>query len=93
MSKKKCKLVAVSGGSDSMALLDMLYNKGEKLVVCHVNYNVRESALRDENIVRDYCKERGIPLEILKGFKYDKSEGNFENWARVVRYNFFKEIT
>lgn len=92
MSKKKCKLVAVSGGSDSMALLDMLYNKGEKLVVCHVNYNVRESALRDENIVRDYCKERGIPLEILKGFKYDKSEGNFENWARVVRYNFFKEI-
>lgn len=92
MSDLKFKLVAVSGGSDSMALLDMLYKRGEKLVVCHVNYNVRESALRDENIVRKYCEERNIKLEILKDFVYDKKEGNFENWARVIRYNFFKEM-
>ena len=90
--KTEYSLVAVSGGSDSMALLDLLYNKGLNLVVCHVNYNVRESAIRDENIVRDYCLSRGILLEVLKDFKYDKSEGNFENWARVKRYNFFKEM-
>lgn len=90
--KTEYSLVAVSGGSDSMALLDMLYNRGLNLVVCHVNYNVRESAIRDENIVRDYCSSRGILLEVLKDFKYDKSEGNFENWARVKRYNFFKEM-
>ena len=92
MEDYKYRLVAVSGGSDSMALLDMLYKRGESLVVCHVNYNVRESALRDENIVRSYCEERNIKLEILKGFNYDKSDGNFENWARVIRYNFFKKI-
>lgn len=90
--KTEYSLVAVSGGSDSMALLDLLYNRGLNLVVCHVNYNVRESAIRDENIVRDYCLSRGIVLEVLKDFKYDKSEGNFENWARVKRYNFFKEM-
>jgi tRNA(Ile)-lysidine synthase len=90
MDECKYSLVAVSGGSDSMALLDKLYNSGKNLVVCHVNYNVRDSALRDENIVRSYCQKKGIILEILKGFEYDKSEGNFENWARVIRYNFFK---
>ena len=92
MKDSRYSLVAVSGGSDSMALLDMLYNKGKKLVVCHVNYNVRDSALRDENIVKGYCDSRGIRVEILKGFQYDKRDGNFENWARVIRYNFFKEM-
>lgn len=91
MSDSRYSLVAVSGGSDSMALLDMLYNRGEKLVVCHVNYGVRESADRDECIVRQYCEDRSIKLEVLKDVKYDKNEGNFENWARVVRYNFFKD--
>ena len=85
-------LVAVSGGSDSMALLDMLYKKGEKLIVCHINYGFRESALRDELIVRDYCDKRSIKLEILKNIKYKREDGNFENWARVIRYNFFKEM-
>ena len=75
-----------------MSLLDMLYKRGEKLVVCHVNYNFRESAYRDECIVREYCDKRGIKLEVLKDFKYDKKDGNFENWARVIRYNFFKEM-
>ena len=92
MGDLRFKLVAVSGGSDSMALLDMLYKNGDNLVVCHVNYNVRDSALRDENIVRKYCEERDIKIEVLKDFVYDKKEGNFENWARVIRYNFFKEM-
>lgn len=85
-------LVAVSGGSDSMALLDMLFKKGKKLIVCHINYGFRDSALRDELIVRNYCEKNGIKLEVLKNIKYKKEDGNFENWARVVRYNFFKEM-
>jgi len=74
-----------------MALLDMLYKSNKNLIVCHVNYGFRESANRDELIVRSYCEKNNIKLEVLKGIKYDKKEGNFENWARVIRYNFFKE--
>lgn len=85
-------LVAVSGGSDSMALLDMLNKRKEKIIVCHINYGFRDSASRDELIVRNYCKENNIKLEVLKDLKYKKEYGNFENWARVVRYNFFKEM-
>ena len=32
-------IVGVSGGVDSMVLLDVLNNLGYKLVVCHINYN------------------------------------------------------
>ena len=53
--KMSYSLVAVSGGSDSMSLLDMLYKQGKKLIVCHVNYRFRESSDRDEQIVRKYC--------------------------------------
>lgn len=84
-------LVAVSGGSDSMALLDKLRKEKKDLIVCHVNYGFRESSLRDENIVRKYCDKYNLKLEILKNIKYDNKE-NLENFARVTRYNFFKDI-
>ena len=49
-------MVAVSGGSDSLALLDILRRKNEyTLIAAHVNYNYRESASRDEFIVKKYC--------------------------------------
>ena len=86
-------LVAVSGGCDSLALLDMLYKKKEcDVIVCHVNYNYRESAKRDEDYVVSYCDKRGIKYYILNLMSKDIKEGNFEDWARVKRYKFFKEI-
>lgn len=51
----KC-VVACSGGPDSMALLDQLNKQGKDIVVAHVNYKHRDTADRDENIVKDYCK-------------------------------------
>lgn len=48
---KQKYLIAVSGGPDSMALL----NKKKNLIkaVCHVNYHDREDTDNDERIVRD----------------------------------------
>lgn len=82
-------IVACSGGPDSMALLDTLRKQGVFVEVCHVNYKKRESAKRDENIVRAYCKRYDIPLFVL----YPKfgGVGNFQAWAREVRYAFFVE--
>ena len=86
-------LVAVSGGSDSLALLDMLYKSNQyNLIVCHVNYNYRESALRDQNIVVDFCEQRKIKCYVLTLDSRKQKEGNFEDWARVQRYKFFKKI-
>ncbi len=69
-----------------MALLDMERKTGGGLFVCHVNYRKRPTADRDEAIVRQYCETHGIGLAVL----YPHYEGgNFQAWARDVRYDFF----
>ena len=96
-------LLGVSGGPDSIALLEVVreisFLWGEPhLEVAHVNYRLRESADRDERIVRAKCREAGIPLNILS---FEK--GNFEKearlsglslemYARRVRYDFFEKL-
>lgn len=85
----KC-VVACSGGPDSMALLDQLNKQGKDIVVAHVNYKHRDTADRDENIVKDYCEKYDIPVRVC----YPVHEkGNFQAWARDVRYAFFEEVT
>lgn len=84
----KC-VVACSGGPDSMALLDQLNKQGKDIVVAHVNYKHRDTADRDENIVEDYCEKYDIPVRVC----YPVHEkGNFQAWARDVRYAFFEEV-
>lgn len=69
-----------------MALLDMERKTGGGLFVCHVNYRKRPTADRDEAIVRQYCETHGLGLAVL----YPHYEGgNFQAWARDVRYDFF----
>ena len=84
----KC-VVACSGGPDSMALLDQLNKQGKDIVVAHVNYKHRDTADRDEKIVKEYCKKYDIPVRVLYPV-YEK--GNFQAWARDVRYAFFEEV-
>ena len=81
-------IAAVSGGPDSMALLDMLVKEGFKPVICHVNYHKRETSNRDEEIVRRYASKYNLTVKVLHAT--DETSGNFQNWAREFRYNFFK---
>ena len=83
-------LVAVSGGPDSMALLNMLYEAGYHLIVCHVNYHHRQESNLEEQEVSFYCQKRNIPFEVLDTSSLVES-GNFQAWAREVRYEFFKK--
>ncbi len=89
LKNKKC-IVGCSGGPDSMALLDMAIKHGCTVVVAHVNYHKRETALRDQKIVENYCEKKKIPLYVHDACGFSK--GNFQDWARKVRYRFFKEI-
>jgi tRNA(Ile)-lysidine synthase len=87
-------IAAVSGGPDSMAMLDMYINHIS--LVCHINYHKRQGASRDEEIVINYCKERNMPYKILHVTdevyrKYSVHTKNFEAIARNIRYDFFRE--
>lgn len=81
-------LLAVSGGPDSMFMLD--WYKKKNIVVAHVNYHKREDSDHDERIVREFCAKYSIQLEVFN--VSEKHSGNFQDWARKIRYDFFKEV-
>lgn len=85
-------LLGVSGGPDSMYLLDLLYSKRNDIVVATVNYNVRENSSYDVEVVRKYCQEKEIIFEHLEIDKNACFKGNFEQWARNIRFDFFKKL-
>lgn len=90
LNKNLNYLVAVSGGPDSMALLDSLFSQKFKVSVAHVNYKLRASANRDQKIVETYCQKNKIKL--FKIINDEKPAGNFQDWARNYRFNEFKKI-
>ncbi len=93
-------VAAVSGGSDSMVMLDILCKIRDEykfsLCVAHVNHCLRgESADRDEAFVKDYCEKNGIPFHLLRAdvAKQAKEGGmSLEECGRKVRYDFFNSI-
>ena len=54
-------LLAVSGGVDSMVMLDLSIKANLSIAVAHVNHGMRGSdSDADEILVRDICAEYGI---------------------------------
>ena len=88
--KTKRYVIGVSGGPDSMALLNMLYEKGYELIVCLVNYNTRKESNDEQLMVKKYCLDRKICFQTIDVLYY-KKYGNFEASARDIRYKFFAE--
>ena len=55
-------LVAVSGGLDSVVLLDVLHRLGAQVAVAHCHFGLRgEDADADEQFVRKLAKQYGLP--------------------------------
>lgn len=88
-------VAAVSGGPDSMALIDLLVRIKKEIdieIICaHVNHNTgRKGQLEEQKYVENYCKENNIVFESL--VIEDYGDDNFENEARTKRYNYFEKI-
>lgn len=93
-------VVAVSGGPDSMCLLDNLINlqeqlKIKKIVVAHLNHMIREEAKEETEYVKKYCESKNIEcfvkfVDVLKKAKEQKI--GTEEAGRKERYAFFDEI-
>lgn len=93
-----CVLAAVSGGIDSMCMLHALCSirLDLKIYVAHVNFNLRgEDSQADENLVRQWCKERELELFVnsVDTLAYCKQRGiSMEMGARELRYNWFESL-
>ena len=91
LDKTKKYVVACSFGPDSMALLDSAIKCGLNLVVAHVNYRKREAAQAEQEGLQSFCDKHNIKLYVLD-LLGQKSTGNFQDWARQKRYEFFKSV-
>ena len=91
-------LLAVSGGVDSVVLLNLFWNLSSRwnlvLAVAHLNHGLRgEMADRDETFVRNLARDYGIPFYSSKAAvqEYSKTHKlSLEEGARKVRFNFLE---
>ncbi|MCR5147288.1 MAG: tRNA lysidine(34) synthetase TilS [Clostridia bacterium] len=92
-------VIGVSGGPDSMCLLNVLYNLKEKLgisiVVAHINHMIREEAEEETKYVENYCLNINVPcfvkrIDVTKK-SVDEKIGT-EEAGRKARYDFFGEV-
>ena len=83
--------IAVSGGIDSMAVLDFLRRKHDVLVL-HYNHGT-PYAPKAEALVRAYCMEHKLTIVIGRCNEEMPAGVSKEAWWRDQRYKFFTEAT
>ena len=77
-------LVLLSGGGDSVALLDLAVRAGADASALHVNYGLRgEESDADEEFVRELCSSLRVPLFVER---VTLGSGNLQAQARDARY-------
>jgi tRNA(Ile)-lysidine synthase len=89
-------IIGVSGGKDSMAMLDVLTLLGYSCVAAHCNFHLRgEESMRDADFVKKWCEKNEVPFVSTdfdtQKFANDKKI-SIEMAARELRYSWFEEI-
>ncbi len=88
-------VIALSGGPDSMALLEILLSLKEKLniniIVAHINHNVRKESKEEANEIKKLCEDKNLIFEFMKIENYPNNKFT-EEYAREKRYEFFDKI-
>ncbi len=94
-SHKESFIVAVSGGPDSLCLLDVFFLLSQKydftLHIVHVNYRLRgKDSNLDEQCVRERTAAYHLPLTVFHPNKVSSS--NLEEKLRDIRYQYFEKV-
>jgi len=83
-------IIAVSGGIDSVVLLDMLSKKtGLELIVAHFDHGIREDSHLDAQFVTDLAQKYNLPIELQRE---ELGLNASEETARIRRYKFLRDI-
>jgi tRNA(Ile)-lysidine synthase len=83
-------LVMVSGGGDSVALLDIATRLGSAATGLHVNYGLRDGAKDDEEFVRQLAAGIGVDLHVHHVTL--PAGGNLQELARDARYALAEQL-
>ena len=94
--KDKKLLLAVSGGVDSMVLLNLFYKLRFDICIVHCNFQLRgKESDADEMLVREICQDSYIPyfFESFDTLEFAKENKlSIQLAARKLRYDWFQEI-
>tara|TARA_Y100000996_G_scaffold368393_1_gene314736 strand:- start:3470 stop:4795 length:1326 start_codon:yes stop_codon:yes gene_type:complete len=95
VSQSNSLLLAISGGVDSIVMLDIIHKLKEKyniisnIFLVFINYKLNENSNSREKICLKLSKKYGYPLILKKSYLSSK---NFESNARNERYRYFSKI-
>lgn len=94
--KQESFLLAVSGGVDSMVLLESFFLLRKKIEtlnfsVVHIHHHLRKESDEEEEMVRNFCSERNIPLEVFHWEQGVAQTVGIEEKARKFRYQKLEE--
>lgn len=89
-------IIGLSGGADSVALLDILISLEYNCIAAHCNFHLRgEESNRDETFVKNLCQSYNLPLHTIdfdtEQYASDKSI-SIEMAARELRYQWFEKL-
>ena len=92
-------VAAVSGGPDSMCLLDVLASMagdlGIRLHVAHLNHHMRPEAAGDARMVQDFSNSLGVPCTVGDADVLAVARGlgvGVEEAGREARYKFLRQV-
>tara|TARA_B100001250_G_scaffold135889_1_gene116274 strand:+ start:249 stop:1589 length:1341 start_codon:yes stop_codon:yes gene_type:complete len=93
IENKKKLLMGISGGMDSLVLLDLCLKilPKNRLYAIHVNHGLSNESKNYEQFVQGVCSSNKIPLIIRSEKRTKKNNESVEMWARRIRYSHFHQ--
>jgi tRNA(Ile)-lysidine synthase len=92
-------VVALSGGPDSVALLDALTalapSRGWRVVAAHLDHGLRPGSAEDAAFCRELCGRLGVPLRAGAAdvrARLGRDHGGLEEAGRLERYAFLRAV-
>lgn len=82
-------VLSVSGGVDSMVMLDFLRRSRLKVVVVHFNHQKRRISDKEAKMVQDYCDQFHIQYNY---YRLTVNSSDFQNRARILRHRHLEEV-
>ena len=86
-------VVGVSGGPDSMCLLNLVcelkFSKKWQVIVAHVNHNLRKESKKEQEFVKNYCLKNNLIYETID---LDFQNKFNEHKGHQLRYAYFQNV-
>ena len=89
VTSKTPLILSVSGGVDSMVMLDLFRKSTYNIIVVHFNHQKRDASIIEKDLVERVCKAYNIPFYY---FTIKVSKGNFHHQAHLLRTHHLNEV-